>query len=96
MAFRFRSTLRIAPGVRLNLSKSGASWSIGRKGATLNLGGRRGPRATIGLPGTGLSWSERLGPAPANDQATGAREDDGGLAIALLILVALLVLYVVL
>lgn len=59
MGFRFRRTLRLFPGVRLNFSKSGVSTSIGRPGATLNLG-PRGPKYTVGVPGTGLSYSQRL------------------------------------
>ena len=42
---------------RINLSKSGASLSVGGRGAAVNLG-RRGLRGTVGLPGTGLSYSE--------------------------------------
>ena len=61
MGFRYRSSIRLAKGLRINLSKSGASLSVGRPGATLNFG-RRGTRATVGLPGTGLSWSERVRP----------------------------------
>jgi hypothetical protein len=59
MGFRFRRSVRIMPGVRLNLSKSGISTSLGGRGATLNIG-RRGTRATVGIPGTGLSYSTRL------------------------------------
>jgi hypothetical protein len=63
MSLRFRKTIKLLPGVRLNLSRGGISTSIGRRGATLNIGGKRGPRATVGLPGTGLSYTERLGEA---------------------------------
>ena len=56
MAFRFRKSIKIAPGIRLNLSKSGVSTSIGKRGATVNIS-KRGTRVTAGLPGTGLSAS---------------------------------------
>ena len=59
MGFRFHRSVRLAKGLRLNFSKSGASLSVGGPGATVNLG-RRGPRATVGLPGTGLSYSSGL------------------------------------
>lgn len=59
MALRFRRTLRVAPGIRLNLSKSGVSTSVGPRGASLTLG-RRGIYANAGLPGTGLSYRTRL------------------------------------
>lgn len=38
MGLRFRRSVKILPGVRLNFSKSGVSTSIGGKGATLNFG----------------------------------------------------------
>ena len=60
MGFRFQKRIKIAPGVRLNLSKSGVSVSSGIRGATVNFS-RRGTRATLGLPGTGLSYSTKIG-----------------------------------
>lgn len=59
MGFRFRKTISILPGLRLNISKSGVSTSIGRPGATVNIG-RRGVRGTVGLPGTGMSYSDMI------------------------------------
>jgi hypothetical protein len=59
MGFRFRRSIRLLPGVRLNFSKGGVSASVGKRGATVNVG-KRGVRATVGLPGTGLSYSERI------------------------------------
>ncbi len=59
MGFRFRKTISILPGVRLNFSKSGVSTSIGRPGAAINIG-KRGVRGTVGLPGTGLSYSDMI------------------------------------
>ncbi len=57
MGFRFRKTIGLGHGVRLNISKRGLSTvSIGRRGATLNVGSR-GVRETFGLPGTGLSYT---------------------------------------
>ena len=64
MGLRFRKTISVLPGVRLNISKSGVSASVGPKGLTLNLG-RKGARGTVGLPGTGLSYSEKL-PLPGD------------------------------
>jgi len=59
LGFRFRQSFRLLPGVRLNLSKSGISASIGRSGATINIG-KRGVRGTVGIPGSGLSYSQSL------------------------------------
>jgi len=59
MGLRFRKVLKIAPGLWINLSKSGGSLSVGGKGATLNIG-RDGVRSTLGVPGSGLSYSDRI------------------------------------
>lgn len=55
MGFRFRKIVGLGPGVRVNLSKKGASLSLGGKGFTVNLG-KDGTRTTLGAPGTGLSY----------------------------------------
>jgi hypothetical protein len=68
MAFRFRKIIKLFPGVKINLSKSGISTSIGVPGATVNIG-KKGTRATVGLPGTGLGYSEKIsGPADQDGQ----------------------------
>lgn len=60
MGFRFRRSIKLLPGLRLNLSKSGVSTSIGGPGATLNVKADRKPRVTVGLPGTGISYTTTL------------------------------------
>lgn len=57
MGMRFRKSKKIAPGVRLNLSAKSASISIGPKGfkKTFSTSGR--VTTTVGIPGTGLSYS---------------------------------------
>lgn len=57
MGFRFRRSVRILPGVRLNLSGGGASVSLGPRGFHYTVGSK-GARVTAGIPGTGLSWSQ--------------------------------------
>ncbi|MGA2261580.1 MAG: DUF4236 domain-containing protein [Acidobacteriota bacterium] len=59
MGLRFRRTVKILPGVHLHISKSGVSASLGRRGASLNVG-PRGKYLTLGLPGTGISYREKL------------------------------------
>ncbi|SFM99447.1 DUF4236 domain-containing protein [Thermodesulforhabdus norvegica] len=59
MSFRFWKRVRIAPGVTLNLSKSGASVSFGPRGAKFTIG-PRGKRATVGIPGTGIFYTTTL------------------------------------
>lgn len=57
---RFRKSVKICKGVKVNFSKSGASLSLGGRGHSVNIGGR-GTRTTIGIPGTGLSYSSKVG-----------------------------------
>lgn len=56
MSFRFFNRVRIAPGLTLNLSKTGASLSAGPRGAKFTVG-TSGTRATVGLPGSGLFYT---------------------------------------
>ena len=46
MGFRFRRSVRIIPGIRLNFSKSGISTSLGGRGATINFS-KRGTKTTV-------------------------------------------------
>jgi len=56
MGFRFFRRIKIAPGVTLNLSKSGGSLSFGRQGVRFTVG-PRGRRGTVGIPGTGMFYT---------------------------------------
>ena len=63
MGFRLRKSINIAPGVRMNFSKSGIGYSVGVKGyrVTHQVDGRT--RRTTSLPGTGLSYVTTSGRA---------------------------------
>jgi Protein of unknown function (DUF4236) len=56
MGFRFRRRIKLLPGISLNVSKSGISTSIGGRGAHITVGHGK-VRETVGLPGTGISYS---------------------------------------
>ncbi|WP_352972888.1 DUF4236 domain-containing protein [Mesorhizobium sp. M1406] len=59
MGFRYRKSLRLIPGVRLNVTGKGlSSASFGKPGSTLNMG-RGGIQSTVGLPGSGMSYSSK-------------------------------------
>lgn len=60
MPWRLRKSKKIAPGVRLNIGKRGTSLSFGRRGATINVG-HKGIRSTLGIPGTGISYTSKTG-----------------------------------
>lgn len=75
MGFRFRRSTRLGP-LRFHFTKAGlSSVSIGGRGASLNLPVARsgGLRTTVGIPGTGLSWSqERSSERPASPSSASA------------------------
>jgi hypothetical protein len=95
MGFRFHRSIRLLPGVRLNLSKSGVSASVGTRGAWFTLGAK-GARTTVGIPGTGISYtttSSSHGHQEQHQDAMQAADTPsrlGSTARALLILLVLL------
>ena len=60
MGFRLRKSIKIAPGLRVNVGKRGVSMTAGRRGASVTVGGR-GTYANVGLPGTGISYRQKIG-----------------------------------
>ncbi len=76
VGFRFRRSIRIFPGLRLNLGKRGVSASIGVRGAHVTVG-PTGTRTTVGLPGSGVSYTTMSRPhheAPGADAETPASD----------------------
>jgi hypothetical protein len=57
--FRFRKVIPLGKLFRINVSKTGTSLSVGRPGATVNVRKDR-VDGTVGIPGSGLSYKERL------------------------------------
>jgi hypothetical protein len=58
MAWSFRKSIKLAPGVRLNLGKRGAGVSVGRRGLRLSANTRRQRSLTASL--LGLVWRKKL------------------------------------
>ena len=61
MGFRFRKSVKIAPGVKINFNKKSWGVTVGKRGAhyTINSKGKR--TTSIGIPGTGLSYTSSSG-----------------------------------
>ena len=64
MGFRFRRSVKVFPGVRVNFSGSGVSTSVGSRGTSVTIG-KRGTYLNLGVPGTGVSFRQRI-----DDQAS--------------------------
>lgn len=62
MGFRFRRSIKVLPGVHLNLSKTGITASIGSPGATINIGSKDG---AIEAGFCRLNWSDPAGVGPS-------------------------------
>lgn len=61
MGFRFKKSKKIAPGVRLNFGKKSAGISFGGKRGGLSFNSKTGARTRVSVPGTGISYSTKLG-----------------------------------
>lgn len=61
MGLRFRKSITLLPGVKLNIGKSSVGVSLGGKFGGVSLNSRTGAQARATLPGTGLSYTTRLG-----------------------------------
>ena len=61
MGLRFRKSIQILPGVKLNIGKSSVGVSLGGKFGGVSLNSKTGAQARASLPGTGLSYTTRLG-----------------------------------
>jgi hypothetical protein len=88
MGFRFRRTFRLLPGLRLNLSKSGVSASVGTRGACLTFG-RNGTRTTVGLPGTGISYTTTSSAHEHQSEVARPTRTSAGWLVALLMMLAI-------
>lgn len=56
MGLRFRKSINLGGGFRINLSKSGVGYSWGTKGYRITKKASGGTRTTASIPGTGLSY----------------------------------------
>lgn len=60
MGLRFRKSVKIAPGVRINLNKRSTSVSFGGRRAGITVNSKRGTSYRISAPGTGISYTGKL------------------------------------
>ena len=96
MGWRFRKSVKILPGVRLNFGKGGfTSTTLGGRWFKTNVGGR-GVKHTLSVPGTGVSYQTDTGHAAPAVREAGSRPDGGRwLLVLLAVLLALVLLAVI-
>jgi Protein of unknown function (DUF4236)/Putative peptidoglycan binding domain len=80
MGFRFRKSVRLIPGIRINFGLRGASFTAGGPGASVNFG-RRGTYLNTGVPGSGISYRTRIDD-PTDPNASNNLALAGGLLAA--------------
>lgn len=61
MGFRYRKSINLGGGFRINLSKSGVGYSWGTKGYRITKAASGKTRRTYSIPGTGLSYVSETG-----------------------------------
>lgn len=61
MGFRYRKSINLGGGFRINLSKSGVGYSWGVKGFRVTKTASGRTRKTYSIPGTGISWVDESG-----------------------------------
>lgn len=61
MGFRFRKSINLGGGFKVNISKSGIGYSWGIRGYRVTKTSRGTHRTTISIPGTGISYVEESG-----------------------------------
>lgn len=81
MGFRFRKSVKVAPGVRLNLGKKSAGISVGVKGAGVSINSKTGITSHVSIPGTGLSYTEKSHKKSrlSGEMALGKTSNDGSI-----------------
>lgn len=74
MGLRFRKSISVAKGVKVNINKKSASVTVGKRGAhyTINTTGKQ--TASVGLPGTGLSYSKSFGGKKKSSKKTSSKK----------------------
>ena len=73
MGLRFRRSIKICKGVKVNFGKTGASLSVGTKGfhKTFHTSGK--VTTSIGIPGTGISWVDTKNPNSSRNRQPATR-----------------------
>ena len=93
MGLRFRKSIKIAPGLKLNLNKNSVSLTAGTKGVhyTVNSKGKR--TASAGIPGTGLYYTQSLSNNKNNKMSAGGNNHkNGGCLMSILKFIGILIL----
>jgi hypothetical protein len=89
MGLLFRRSVKILPGVRLNLSRSGLGVSAGVRGLRVGVDAKGRKYTSAGIPGTGISTRHYIGRTSAISQpADSGNRAIGSFCVLVLVLTA--------
>lgn len=98
MGLRFRKSVKIAPGLKLNFNKKSVGITAGTKGAhyTVNSKGKR--TASVGIPGSGVSYTSSSGGGKTARSNSSNKSGGGCLSVLLgmslaLVIIAFIITY---
>lgn len=92
MSVRFRKSKKIAPGTKINIGGKSAGVSFGNRGGGISFNSRSGARVRASIPGTGVSFSRKLG---GRKKRKSKKQSAGGAASFILaVLVVILICWV--
>ena len=74
MGWRYRKSINLGGGFRVNLSKNGIGYSWGVKGYRVTKTADGRTRQTVSIPGTGISYVEEHGKRSSGQQAGAAQQ----------------------
>lgn len=61
MGFKYKKSIKLAPGVKLNVGKKSAGISVGNKYGGISVNSKTGTRARVSAPETGMSYTTKVG-----------------------------------
>ena len=76
MGWNFRRSTKIMPGVRMNFSKTGVGFSFGPRHAKISISPRGRITSNIGIPGTGIRYTQVSTPNSRRRQAEAAAQQE--------------------
>jgi Protein of unknown function (DUF4236) len=94
VSLRFRRSIRVLPGVRLNLGLHGAGLSVGPRGLHVGVN-RRGMYTSAGIPGTGLYAIHHIHTGAGEHRVRGGSGCAPALIVVLVAAVILLSMWIV-
>lgn len=100
MGTRFRKRIKVAPGVDINVGKGSVGVRVGTKGAGVSANTKGKTVASVGLPGTGLSYQKHGTLKSKNTETDNSVDNEptpsgGGCLIAVVVVVVLFAVFLI-